>query len=80
MQHCFSKSNCVLLLQGKAEESVSDLQSKDIEVRRNAARFIKNAIIGNKTKKKLYTSLGVVRRYTISSAVVVMQWGKPNVM
>jgi hypothetical protein len=47
---------------GKAEEAVSNLQSPDLEVRKGAARFIKNAIIGNKIKKRYFANLGVIRR------------------
>ena len=45
------------------EDVVKSLQSTDLDERRKAARFIKNAIIGAKLKKKLYANLGVITRY-----------------
>lgn len=50
-------------MQVKAEEVVKDLQSSNVEERRKAARYIKNAIIGNKIKKRLYANLGVIAKY-----------------
>jgi hypothetical protein len=47
-------------VQVRAEDVVKSLQSSNLEERRKAARFIKNAIIGNKLKKKLYANLGVI--------------------
>lgn len=44
---------------------MKDLQSSNLEERRKAARYIKNAIIGNKIKKKLYANLGVITRYEL---------------
>lgn len=41
---------------------MSSLHSPNLEERRKAARYVKNAIIGNKLKKKLYANLGVIAR------------------
>lgn len=50
-------------MQVRPEEAVKSLQSSNLDERRKAARFIKNAIIGNKLKKRLYANLGVIARY-----------------
>lgn len=46
----------------KYEESIKELGSKDDAKKLKALRFIKNSVIGNKTKKELYIRLGVVQR------------------
>lgn len=46
----------------KYEESIKDLTSNDDNKRLKALRFIKNSVIGNKTKKDLYIKLGVVQK------------------
>jgi hypothetical protein len=46
------------------EESIKELGSQDDTKKLKALRFIKNSVIGNKTKKELYIKLGVVQRYT----------------
>jgi hypothetical protein len=51
------------LVQMKAEDVAKNLHSTNLDERRKAARLIKNAIIGNKLKKKLYANLGVISRY-----------------
>lgn len=45
------------------EESIKELGSQDDTKKLKALRFIKNSVIGNKTKKELYIKLGVVQRY-----------------
>lgn len=47
----------------KYEESIKELSSSDDAKRLKALKFIKNSVIGNKTKKELYIKLGVVQRY-----------------
>lgn len=49
----------------KYEESMKELGSTDDQKKLKALRFIKNSVIGNKTKKELYIKLGVVQRYFI---------------
>lgn len=49
----------------KYEESIKDLTSNDDNKRLKALRFIKNSVIGNKTKKDLYIKLGVVQKYGV---------------
>ncbi|KAI9030105.1 hypothetical protein CLU79DRAFT_423968 [Phycomyces nitens] len=46
----------------KYEESIKELVSTDDAKRLKALRFIKNSVIGNKTKKDLYIKLGVIER------------------
>jgi hypothetical protein len=46
----------------KYEESIKELTSPDDNKKLKALRFIKNSVIGNKTKKELYIKLGVVQR------------------
>jgi hypothetical protein len=46
----------------KYEESIKELSSQDDSKKLKALRFIKNSVIGNKTKKELYIKLGVVQR------------------
>ncbi|KAI8378776.1 hypothetical protein EDC96DRAFT_173331 [Choanephora cucurbitarum] len=46
----------------KYEESIKELSSNDDLKRLKALKFIKNSVIGNKTKKELYIKLGVVQR------------------
>jgi len=46
--------------QTRAIEIVADLQSESPEVRLKAVRSIKNTIIGNRTKKALFRSVGAV--------------------
>ncbi|KAI8352942.1 hypothetical protein BD560DRAFT_408761 [Blakeslea trispora] len=46
----------------KYEESIKELSSSDDAKRLKALKFIKNSVIGNKTKKELYIKLGVVQR------------------
>ncbi|KAI7892329.1 armadillo-type protein [Mucor mucedo] len=46
----------------KYEESIKELGSQDDTKKLKALRFIKNSVIGNKTKKELYIKLGVVQR------------------
>ena len=43
--------------------AVEELNSPDPAVRVKALRFIKNNIIGNKTKKDLYIQLSVIPKY-----------------
>jgi len=44
---------------GKHQQAVSSLSSSNTDEQFKAVRFIKNAIIGNITKKKLYMDLNV---------------------
>lgn len=46
----------------KYEESIKELGSLDDTKKLKALRFIKNSVIGNKTKKDLYIRLGVIQR------------------
>jgi hypothetical protein len=46
----------------KYEESIKELCSNDEAKKIKALRFIKNSVIGNKTKKELYIQLGVAER------------------
>ncbi|KAI7848792.1 armadillo-type protein [Circinella umbellata] len=46
----------------KYQESIKDLASTDDAKKLKALRFIKNSVIGNKTKKDLYIQLGVVQK------------------
>jgi hypothetical protein len=46
----------------KYETAMMALQSHTNQDRYNAVRFIKNSIIGNKSKKTLYMNMGVIPR------------------
>lgn len=52
----------------KYQESIKELSSADDTKRLKALRFIKNSVIGNKTKKDLYIKLGVVQRFVMAFA------------
>ncbi len=50
----------------RVENVLNDLESMEGEVKLRAVRTMKNSVIGNRIKKKIYVGLGAIPLYVIT--------------